>query len=99
MSSAPPATPPPAELARGEIIARNIGVGCITTGAGFFSGGMIAVLVAKFVGSAQGCQPPEGLPACNWWMYAGIGALVGAVTLPFLALRRLNRSRRGRPNK
>ena len=79
----------------GEMIARNIGVGCITTVAGFFSGGMIAVLVAKFVGSAQGCRPPEGLPACNWWMYAGVGALLGAVTLPVLALGRLN----SRPNK
>ena len=89
------ASSPPPELQRGEMIARNIGVGCITTVAGFFSGGMIAVLVAKFVGSAQGCQPPEGLPACNWWMYAGVGALLGAVTLPVLALGRLN----SRPNK
>jgi hypothetical protein len=86
----------PPELERGEIIARNIGVGCLTTVAGFFSGGMIAVLVAKFVGSLQRCQPPEGLPACNWWVYAGIGALLGAVTLPVLALGRLNR---GRPDK
>ncbi len=86
---------PPPKLERGEIIARNVGVGCITTMAGFFSGGMIAVLIAKFVGSAQGCQPPEGLPACNWWMYAGVGALLGAVSLPVLALRRLNR----RPNQ
>ena len=88
-------SPPPEQLERGEIISRNIGVGCLTTVAGFFSGGMIAVLVGKFVGSARGCQPPEGLPACNWWVYAGIGALLGAVTLPVLALRRLNR---GRPN-
>jgi len=79
------------ELERGEIIARNIGVGCLTTLAGFFSGGMIAVLVAKFVGSMQGCKPPEGLPACNWWVYAGVGCVLGALTLPFLALRRLNR--------
>ncbi|HEX6629386.1 MAG TPA: hypothetical protein VF105_15655 [Gemmatimonadaceae bacterium] len=77
---------------RADIVARNIGVGCITTVAGFFSGGMIAVLVGKFVGSAQGCRPPEGLPACNWWVYAGIGALIGAISLPFLALRRLNRA-------
>jgi hypothetical protein len=84
-------SPPPQQLQRGEIIARNIGVGCITTMAGFFSGGMIAVLVAKFVGSAQGCRPPEGLPACNWWVYAGIGAVLGAITLPVIALGRLNR--------
>ena len=81
------------ELERGEIIVRNIGVGCITGFAGFFSGGMIAVLIGKFVGSMQGCRPAEGLPACNWWVYAGVGALVGALTLPVLALRRLNRSR------
>ena len=79
------------ELSRGEIIARNVGVGCITTFAGFFSGGMVAVLIAKFVGGVQRCQPPEGLPACNWWVYAGVGAVLGAVTLPVLALGRLNR--------
>jgi hypothetical protein len=78
---------------REGIVARNIGVGCITTVAGFFSGGMIAVFIAKFVGSAQGCRPTEGLPACNWWVYAGIGAAVGALTLPVLALRRLNQTR------
>jgi hypothetical protein len=90
MGSSPP------ELERGDIIARNLGVGCMTTMAGFFSGGMIAVLVAKFVGSAQGCRPPEGLPACNWWVYAGIGAVIGAITLPSIALAKLNRPR---PNK
>jgi hypothetical protein len=81
------------ELDREGIIARNVGVGCVTTVAGFFGGGMIAVFIAKVVGSVQGCKPPEGLPACNWWVYAGIGAVVGALTLPVLALRRLNRSR------
>jgi hypothetical protein len=78
---------------REGIVARNIGVGCVTTVAGFFSGGMIAVLVGKFVGSMQGCRPPEGLPACNWWVYAGIGAVLGAVTLPVVALSRLSRPR------
>jgi hypothetical protein len=79
------------ELSREEKIARNIGVGCITTFAGFFSGGMVGVLVAKLVGSMQGCRPVEGLPACNWWVYAGVGAVLGALTLPVLALSRLNR--------
>jgi len=84
------------ELDRGEIIARNIGVGCMTTFAGFFSGGIVAVLIAKFVGSMQGCKPVEGLPACNWWVYAGVGAVLGALTLPVLALIRLNRGRSNR---
>jgi hypothetical protein len=81
------------ETDREGLVARNVGVGCVTAVAGFFSGGMIAVFVAKVVGSVQGCQPAEGLPACNWWVYAGIGAVVGAVTLPVLALRRLVRTR------
>jgi hypothetical protein len=81
------------ELSRGEVIARNVGIGCVMTFAGFFAGGMIAVLVAKILGSVYGCKPPEGLPACNWWVYAGIGALIGAVTLPVGVLIRLNRRR------
>jgi hypothetical protein len=79
------------ELTRGEVIARNIGIGCMTTFAGFFSGGMVGVLVAKVMGIMQGCRPAEGLPACNWWVYAGVGAVLGALTLPVLALSRLNR--------
>ena len=84
------------ELSRGQIVARNLGVGCVTMFAGFFSGGMIAVMVAKLVGSVQGCRPAEGLPACNWWVYAGIGAVIGALTLPVLVLTRLNKTR---PNR
>ena len=79
----------------GSVAARNFGVGCVTTVAGFFSGGMVGVFVAKVVGSMEGCQPVEGLPACNWYVYAGIGALIGALTLPVLALRRLTRTRSG----
>lgn len=78
---------------REGVVARNLGVGCVSTVAGFFSGGMIAVMVGKFVGSIQGCQPTEGLPACNWWVYAGIGAVIGALTLPVLALKRLSQTR------
>jgi hypothetical protein len=81
------------ELSRSELIARNVGIGCVMTFAGFFGGGMIAVLIAKMVGSVQGCKPPEGLPACNWWVYAGIGAFIGAVPLPVGVLILLNRRR------
>jgi hypothetical protein len=79
------------QLTREEIIARNIGVGCMTTLAGFFSGGIVGVLIGKIVGIIEGCKPVEGLPACNWWVYAGVGAVLGALTLPVLALSRLNR--------
>ncbi len=64
-------------------------VGCLSLVAGTFSGGMIAVLLAKFVGSMRNCQPAADLPACDWHVYAGIGMLIGAVTLPALTLWRL----------
>lgn len=71
--------------------ARNIGVGCFTTFVGLWSGGMIGVLIGKFIGSARNCAPPEGLPACDWHWYAAGGMIVGATTLPVLVLRRLRR--------
>ncbi len=71
--------------------ARYVGVGCVTAFAGFFSGAMVGVFVAKVAGSIRGCQPLEGLPACDWHVYAGVGMLIGVLTLPFLALRRLRR--------
>lgn len=71
---------------------RWVGVGCITAIAGFFSGAMIGVFVAKAVGSFRGCKPPAGLPACDWHLYAGVGMLIGVLTLPVLALSRLRRS-------
>ena len=67
-------------------------VGCLTLVAGSFSGGMIGVLIAKIVGSARNCEPLPELPACDWHVYAGVGMLIGAVTLPILALTRLARS-------
>lgn len=76
---------PGAEFAR----ARYVGVGCVTAVAGLFSGGMVGVFVAKTVGWAQRCAPPEGLPACDWPVYAAIGMVIGLVTLPLLAIARL----------
>lgn len=66
-------------------------VGCLTIVAGLFSGGMIGVLVAKIVGSARNCEPLPELPACDWHVYAGVGMLIGAVTLPVVALWRLRK--------
>jgi hypothetical protein len=55
---------------------------------------MIAVFVAKFVGGLRNCQPAPELPACDWHLYAAVGMLIGAMTLPVLTLRRLRRSDR-----
>jgi len=75
--------------------ARYLGVGCVTAVAGLFSGGMLGVFVAKLVGSIRGCQPIAELPACDWHVYAGIGMLIGVLTLPVLALSRLRRGDAG----
>jgi hypothetical protein len=80
-------------------VERRIGVGCITAFAGFFSGGMIGVFVAKVVGSMRGCKPPEGLPACDWHVFAAVGMLIGVVSLPVLAMRRLRRGGAGENSK
>jgi len=71
---------------------RRVGVGCVTAVAGFFSGGMVGVMLAKIVGSIRGCNPGPELPACDWHVYAGIGMLIGVLTLPVLALNRLRRA-------
>ena len=73
---------------------RVFGVGCVTSIAGLFSGGMLGVMVAKIVGSIRGCNPGPELPACDWHVYAGIGMLIGVLTLPVLALNRLRRADR-----
>lgn len=79
-----------AEMSR----ARDIGVGCFTTFIGAPSGAMVGVLVAKFVGTVTKCVPLEGLPACDWWTYALVGGIVGAVSLPTLVLWRLRRGKK-----
>ena len=83
--------PSPADASRSAW--SYIGVGCLTTVVGFFGGGMIAALVAKVVGSARGCMPPQGFPACDVWSFVLPGALLGAVGLPVAALYRLRQSR------
>lgn len=73
---------------------RYLGVGCVTMVGGFFSGGMIAVLIAKVAGWARACEPPQGLPACDWHVFMLTGALIGMVTLPAGVIWKL-RGRRG----
>ena len=71
--------------------ARNVGVGCFTTFIGLWSGAMVAVLIGKIVEGVRGAPSCEGLPLCNWHVYAAVGAVVGATTLPLLVLTRLRR--------
>jgi hypothetical protein len=71
--------------------ARNLGVGCFSTFIGLWSGAMVAVLIGKFVEGVRGAPSCEGLPICNWHVYAAVGAAVGAISLPVLVLARLRR--------
>lgn len=77
----------------GKRMAR-IGVGCFTLFIGTISGAMTGVLIAVGATFLTRCKPLEGLPACNWHIFAGWGALIGAVTLPLLAVSRLRRRER-----
>ncbi len=88
-SSAVPATPLPEDR-----VGRNIGVGCFTIFIGFVSGAMTGVGIGKLVGFFSRCTPTAGLPACEWWVFAGYGGAIGALTLPILALWRLRRADR-----
>ena len=86
-----PERPQPAPETVEDRTARNIGVGCFTTFVGFWSGGMVAVLIGRIVEGLRRSPSCEGLPICNWTAYALVGAVLGAVTLPVLVLRRLRR--------
>jgi hypothetical protein len=82
---------PPVAPASEDRVARNIGVGCFTFFIGGVSAAMIGVGVGKAVGFFTRCKPVAGLPACDWWWFAGVGFVVGAISLPTLALWRLRR--------
>jgi hypothetical protein len=69
----------------------RVGVGCFSTFIGAISGAMVGVLVAVGVTFGTRCQALEGLPACDWHIFAGWGALVGALSLPTVVLWRLRR--------
>ena len=71
-----------------------LGVGCLTAVIGLTAGGMLAVLIAKIVGSLQGCTPDRetGAP-CSWTNYWTWGARIGVILLPTAAIWRLRKSR------
>ena len=48
-------------------------------------------ITPRSAGSFRNCKPLPDLPACDWHVYAGVGMLIGAVTLPYFALSRLRK--------
>jgi hypothetical protein len=71
-----------------------VGVGCMTTVVGFFGTGMIAILVAKLVGSVRGCavEAETGAP-CDWFTYAIRGGVLGMILLPTFIIWRMRKAR------
>ena len=54
---------------------------------------MVAVLVGKAVETFRRSPGCEGLPICNWYVYAVGGAVIGALSLPVLVFWRLRRGK------
>lgn len=77
---------------------RRVGIGCFTVFVGSWSGAMVGVLLGKAIEAARRAPSCEGLPTCNWYWYAGVGALVGALSLPSLVFWRLRRGSAPRSN-
>jgi hypothetical protein len=59
--------------------------------AGGFSGAMVAVLLSKGVAFFTRAPSCDGIPTCNWYIYAAVGAAIGALTLPWLVVGALRR--------
>jgi hypothetical protein len=73
---------------------RTAAIGCFMVPLGFFSGGMIAVLVSKVLAYVTRAPACDGVPSCNWFEFMLGGALIGAATLPTLVMWALRSPKR-----
>ena len=67
-------------------------IGCFMLPLGATSGAMIAVLLSKIVAFFTKAPSCPDIPTCDWHVYAGVGALLGGLSLPALVLRRLSQA-------
>ena len=67
-------------------VGRQAAIGCFMSVIGFFSGGMIAVLVSKAVAFFTKAPKCDGIPTCDWYVYMLVGGVLGALTLPWLVV-------------
>ena len=81
----PPALTPPSTV-------RQVAIGCFMVWIGAFSGGMVGVLVSKGVAFFTKAPQCDGIPTCDWYIYAGVGAAIGALSLPWLVVSALRRA-------
>ena len=65
-------------------------IGCFMLPLGAASGSMIAVLLSKIVAYFMKAPSCPDIPTCDWHVYAGVGALLGGLSLPALLLWRLS---------
>ncbi len=70
-------------------VKRNAAIGCFVTPLGAMSGAMVGVLLALVVAYFDKAPACADIPSCDWYVYAGIGAVLGGLSLPLLVLRRL----------
>jgi hypothetical protein len=84
------------ELTAIERRARFAGIGCFSVLVGAFSMSMVGVLVSLVVRKVTGGPVCQDIPACDWYIYAGWGAVFGAVSLPILVLNRVRQSEQDR---
>ncbi len=73
-------------------LARTVGIGCFSAWIGGISGAMIAVLLGVFVAYLTRAPRCDGIPTCDWYIYAAVGAGLGVLTLPWLVVSALRRS-------
>jgi len=65
---------------------RQFAIGCFMAFIGFFSGGMIGVLISKAVAFFAKAPSCDGIPTCNWYIYMAVGGALGAISLPWLVV-------------
>ncbi len=70
---------------------RQVAIGCFMAWIGGFSGSMVGVLVSKGVAYATRAPKCDGIPTCDWYIYAAVGGAIGALTLPWLVVSALRR--------
>ena len=78
----------------GEGVWPYLGVGCLTAVSGAMAFGVIAVLLAKFVGWTRHCAADveTGAP-CDWATYWLRGAVLGLILVPTIVIWRMRKVR------
>lgn len=70
---------------------RVVAIGCFMAWVGALSGAMVAVLLSKGVDLFTKAPACDGIPTCDWYIYAAVGAGIGFLTLPWLVVSALLR--------